>query len=122
MFSGFTLCLALLDIVRLSQTYTCPRITLCLAMSVYCVPTNACFMTTPSNKALQMDSHDSGFVTIVSLTLTNNLPGLCKSWIYRDAYAAEINLIFHINIVNNINISHSQSNINITLLKTKVLY
>ncbi len=92
MFSGFTLCLALLDIVRLSQTYTCPRITLCLAMSVYCVPTNACFMTTPSNKALQMDSHDSGFVTIVSVT---------------NAYAAEINLIFHINIVNDINISHS---------------
>ncbi len=38
---------------------------LCLAssMSVCCVPTNACFMTTPSNKALQMDPHDSRFVT-----------------------------------------------------------
>ncbi len=28
-------------------------------MSVCCVPTHACFMTTPSNKALQMDPHHS---------------------------------------------------------------
>ncbi len=33
-------------------------------MSVCCVTTNACFMTTPSNKALQMDPHDSRFVTL----------------------------------------------------------
>ncbi len=42
---GFSLCLALLDIVRRSQTYACPKITLCLAINIpvcQCV-THACF-------------------------------------------------------------------------------
>ncbi len=32
--SALSLCLALLDIVRRSQTYACPRITLCLAIYI----------------------------------------------------------------------------------------
>ncbi len=42
---GLSLCLALLDIVRRSQTYACPRITLCLAIYIpvcQCV-THVCF-------------------------------------------------------------------------------
>ncbi len=68
-----SLCLALLDTVRRSKTHACPSNTLCLAssMSVCCVLTNACFMTTPFNKALQMDLFASllvGFLTEYSTT------------------------------------------------------
>ncbi len=45
---GLSLCLALLDIVRRSQTHACPRITLCLACVVpvcHCMNL-ACFVTT----------------------------------------------------------------------------
>ncbi len=64
-----SLCLALLDTVRRSKTHAIPRNTLCLAsfMSVCGVSTNACFMTTPFNKALQMDPHASRFCHSVTV-------------------------------------------------------
>ncbi len=63
---GLSLGLALLDIVRRSQTYACPRITLCLTSHMFAVYRPMLFfMTTSSNKALQMDPHDSRFVTLL---------------------------------------------------------
>ncbi len=68
-----------------SKTHACPKNTLYLAssMSVCCVSTNACFMTTPFNKALQMDLHNSCFCHSITITCNKLLSSTAlNSWIY----------------------------------------